>query len=297
MSALPSIDLFSARAVEASAVEASGPGRERPEATTLDAMTLARFGVSLGADAITPNESVLPLDWPEFERILPGGGLPRGVVEIAAMPLFHASSISGSPAARFSSMRGGATTIALAAVRAAQKADPGAWCAWITPDDPAHPAPSLYAPAVLQAEVEVDRLLIVRPSPKALARTAVKVAASGAFDLVVVDAPTGLDGRLDPASAPASRAEGLGLSRPHAGSRAVSGGKVDASVVVRKLALAAEEQGTSSLLLTSALTPSSVPLPVALRLEVERRPESLSVRITKDRRGRGSSQHVVRLAC
>ena len=68
-------------------------------------------------------------------------------------------------------------------------------------------------------------------------------------------------------------------------------------MVVRKLALAAEEQGTTFLVLTSVFTSRAVPWPVALRIEVERRPEAIALRVTKDRRGRASSQHVVRIAC
>lgn len=241
-----------------------------PRLLDVDAEALARLGVLLGTNALLSRPAVLPLDWPELEETLPDRGLPRGVVEIAAMPWS-----SSRLASRFGSMRGGTTSIALAAVRSAHAADATAWCAWITPSD----APSLYAPAVAQAGVDLARLLVVRPSTQALARTAVKVASSGAFDIVVVDAPSGLDGRL-------------GLGQMKRGSAA----KVDGAVVVRKLALAAEERGTSSILLTSAVQPHSVPWPVALRLEVERRPEALAIRVAKDRRGRASSQHVVRIA-
>ena len=99
---------------------------------------------------------------------------------------------------------------------------------------------------------------------------------SGAFDLVVIDAQTGsgLDGRL----------AGGGRS------------KVDGAVVVRKLALASEEKGTTCLVLTNAYESRATPWPVALRVEVERRPDALAVRVTKDRRGRAASQHIVRLA-
>jgi len=243
----------------------------------LDAESLARLaglGVLQGTNALaprSPNETVLSLDWPELERVLPDGGLPRGVVEIA------------SPISKHGTMRGGATTIALSAIRAVHNAadDRGrAWCAWITEAN----VPPLYAPAVVQAGVDLDRLLVVRPSPADLARTVVKVAASGAFDLVVVDAPMGLDGKLVIAGG-----AGKGAKRGAA--------RVDGSVVVRKLALAAEEKGTTFLLLTNLYTSRSVPWPVALRMEVERRPEAIAVRITKDRRGRSSSQHVVRVAC
>jgi hypothetical protein len=242
----------------------------------LDALTLARLGqagVLQGTNALAPSETVLSLDWPELECVLPDRGLPRGVVEIA------------SPITKQGALRGGATTIALSAVRAVHVADGRRWCAWITESN----APPLYAPAVAQAGVDLERLLIVRPSSVDLARTVVKVAASGAFDLVVVDAPSGLDGKLSISSSNAS-------ASPQSAKRA-SRARVDGSIVVRKLALAAEEKGTTFLLLTNLYTSRAVPWPVALRLEVERRPEAIAVRVTKDRRGRASSQHVVRGAC
>ncbi len=227
---------------------------------------LAELGVLHGFGNDAPAPAIVSLDWPELERVLPDRGLPRGVVEIA------------SPVLRQGAMHGGATTIALSAIRAAHAADSKAWCAWVTETG----APSLYAPAVVQAGVDLDRLLVVRPDVAALARTVVKVAASGAFDVVVIDAASssGLDGRL--------REEGQkGKS---------SRSRVDGSVVVRKLALASEEKGTAFLVLTNVFAPRAVPWPVALRLEVERRPEAIAVRVTKDRRGRASSQHVVRIS-
>jgi hypothetical protein len=57
-------------------------------------------------------------------------------------------------------------------------------------------------------------------------------------------------------------------------------------VLVRKLALLAGEGGATVLLLTNASLPRAVPWPVALRLEIARAPESLSLRVAKDRRGR-----------
>ena len=236
---------------------------------------LASLGVAQGTSALSPeaDDNILSLDWPELERVLPDRGFPRGVVEIA------------SPITKQGAMRGGATTIALSAIRAVHKADPRAWCAWITEAN----APPLYAPAVAQAGVDLERLLVVRPQPADLARTVVKVASSGAFELVVVDAPAGLDGRLSIAADPSGKT----AIRRTASSRA----RVDGSVVVRKLALAAEEQGTTFLVLTNVFTSRAVPWPVALRIEVERRPESIALRVTKDRRGRASSQHVVRVAC
>ena len=243
----------------------------------LDATALARLGVLQGTEALLPSRSVLRLDWPELEHALPDRGLPRGVVEIAALPRLHGKASSAATRSCPESMRGGATSIAIAAMRSVHAVDEHAWCAWVTP---AHAeVPSLYAPALVQAGVDLERLLVVRPSPHALARTVVKVASSGAFALVVVDLPHRHD--LGGTKTSSKR----GSAAPH-----------DAgAVVVRKLALAAEENGTTSLLLTSALAPRAVPWPVAMRIEVERRPDALSVRVTKDRRGHGSSQQVVRL--
>jgi hypothetical protein len=238
-------------------------------ALALVSESLLRLGVLQGTDALLPARAVLGLGWPELERALPDHGLPRGVVEIAARP-------SSSAKSRQDWRCSGATSIAIAAIRSVHAADEHAWCAWILPSTAA--VPSLYAPALVQANVDLARLLVVRPdtsqrTTSALGRTAVKVAMSGAFGLVVVDAPLAHD-----------------LGGAHRG-RGADG----AAVVVRKLALAAEESGTTTLLLTNALSARTVPWPVALRLEVERRPEALSVRITKDRRGTASSQHVVRL--
>jgi recombination protein RecA len=220
---------------------------------------LAELGVLQGTAGLLAPPPVLTLGWPELERVLPDGGLPRGVVEIA------------SPVGKGGALRGGATTVALRAVRAVHEKDKKAWCAWIVPAR----APALYAPAVLSEGVDLERLLVVRPEHTAIARTAVKVGTAGAFELVVVDAHGGLDGRLVAQKAK-SRAE--------------------AAVVVRKLALSAEERGTTFVLLTDAYAPRPVPWPVALRLEAERRADAVALRITKDRHGRASVQHVLRLA-
>lgn len=263
----------------------------------LDSVSLARLaglGVLQGTGALALNESVSPtvltLDWPELERVLPDRGLPRGVIELAA-PYQRGQRGQGKGAPHTPAtlaMRGGATTIALAAVRAVHRADAAGggigWCAWITETT----APPLYAPAVAQAGVDLERLLVVRPEPADLARTVVKVASSGAFDLVIVDAPSGLDGKLA-----LTQARSPGSPRSPQARQAP---RVDGSVIIRKLALAAEEKGTTFIVLTNIDTPRAVPWPVALRIEVERRPEAIAVRVTKDRRGRASSQHVVRVS-
>ena len=58
-------------------------------------------------------------------------------------------------------------------------------------------------------------------------------------------------------------------------------------LLVRKLALAAEPCGTTVILLTDASRPRAAAWPVALRLELSRpRPERMTVRVAKDKRGR-----------
>ena len=212
-------------------------------ALSLEALR-ARFPANFPAALAAESRGTLPLGWAELDAALPEGGLPRGVIELSAP---HAL--------------GGSTTVALAAVRAAQKKDPRAWCAWIDPDG------TLYPPGVAMAGVDLDRLLIVRPPRQDVGRMAVKVAAARACDVIVVD--------MDPV--------------PGASSVACAHRKRKKSwppeVLVRKLALSAAEGSVSILLLTDALLPRAVSWPVALRLELTRGHDSLSVRVAKDRRG------------
>jgi recombination protein RecA len=191
----------------------------------------------------------LALSWPGLGDLLPDGGLPRGVVELAA------------PRAL-----GGSTSIALAAVRAGQARAAGAWCAWLDPEG------TLHAPGVVAAGVDLDRMLVVRPPRAQLARVAVKVVGAGAFEVVVVD--------FDAVPGASLAAE--------AGPQAAKKRKAWApEVLVRKLALSAESSGSTVLLLTDGARPRSIPWPVALRLELSRPTRSeLVVRVAKDRRGR-----------
>jgi recombination protein RecA len=217
------------------------------------------------------------LGWPELDALLPEGGLPPGVTELAS-----------------DGALGGATGIALAAVFAAQRGNAEAVCAWVDPEA------TLYAPGVALAGVDLSRLLVVRPPRAELSRIAVKVAASGAFDVVVVD----LDPLADAAAKPVEPARhgrtetpprSLSNAKPTKTPKASKPSKSEdkrrrafpPEVLVRKLALAAEENGASILLLSNTRSGRAAPLPVALRLVVERPdPFVLSVEVTKDRRGR-----------
>jgi recombination protein RecA len=211
---------------------------------------LAQLGPSkLRVARATETPRPLLLDWPELAATLPDGGLPRGVVELS------------SPGAL-----GGATSVALAAVCAGQARGEHAWCAWLDPEA------SLHAPGVVAAGVDLGRMLVVRPPRAHLARTAVKVVAAGAFEVVVVD--------MDPVPHALVR-------DPDTARGATSLRARNAETFVRKLALAAEPSGATVLLLTDGERPRGTPWPVALRLELSR-PDmrSMAVRVAKDKRGR-----------
>jgi recombination protein RecA len=204
---------------------------------------LAKAGVRLGS-AQRPESLALSLGIDALDAVLPDQGLLRGgVVELA---------VSGPSAL--------ATSLALHAVRAVQLAEKdtpsGAWCAFVDPSS------TLYAPGVAALGVNLERLLVVRPPLEALGRTAVKLAESSAFSLVVIDT--------------------LGtLGRPVEVT-------LDAwSRIVRRLSMAVDGTRRSVLLVTDAHERRSLPLPVAQRIELSQ-PQSgkLGVRVAKDRRGR-----------
>jgi recombination protein RecA len=155
-----------------------------------------------------------------------------------------------------------------AAVQAGQARAPGAWCAWIDPEG------TLHAPGVVAAGVDLARMLVVRAPRAQVARAAVKVVASGAFEVVVVDLDAVRGGE---GSAPRADVDGTSPALPERGLH----------LMARKLALAAEPSGATVLLLTDSTRPRAAPWPVALRLELSR-PDArtLSVRVAKDRRGR-----------
>jgi recombination protein RecA len=152
---------------------------------------------------------------------------------------------------------GGCTQVALAAVRGAQGRSPGAWCAWVDPEG------TLYAPGVAKTGVDLRRLLVVRPPRRDLGRIAVKLAQARAFEVLVVDyAPPAL---VQPGGAQGRRR----ALRPE--------------VLVRKLALLADEGGGTVVLLTDTTEPRAMSWPVALRIELARAPGALTVKVVKDR--------------
>jgi recombination protein RecA len=220
---------------------------------------VASLGTLDKLDALAGTKPALSLGWPKLDALLPDGGLPRGVVEISSR---HAL--------------GGPTRIGARAIAAAHAKNASGWCAWIDPEG------SLHAPGLARVGVDLSRLFVVRPPRADLGRIAVKVARAGAFDVVVVD--------MD-----AVRAPDAPWLAPYPGATGASKRErarrpLPTEVIVRKLALAAEEGEATVILLTDAAEARarSVPWPVALRLELERRPDAISVRVAKDHRGRAS---------
>lgn len=160
------------------------------------------------------------------------------------------------------------TTIALAACRAAQTealtcGGEASWCAFVDPSG------TLYGPGVSAAGVDRERLLVVRPGGDSLERTVIRLAESQSFAVLVIDT-------LGVPGAPLNVALGSWLR------------------VVRRLALSAEGSGTCVLLMTDGEARRSLPLPVAMRLELGRESfDRVSVKIGKERRGRISGPRIV----
>jgi recombination protein RecA len=209
-------------------------------------------GVSLGPALVSQDarRRVVSLAGPVGDA-LPDGGFPRGAVtELAA------------PAAL-----GRGTSVALASIAAAQaearaRGGESAWCAWLDAGG------TLFAPAVAAAGVDLARLLVVRPTAAALARVAARVAGSGVFSVLVVDVSGTPGAAQDPG--------GSGLGH---WARAV-----------RRVALGVEGTDTAVVLLTDALAARPAPLPVAMRVELERSgAHRLALRVAKERSGRVSA--------
>jgi recombination protein RecA len=218
--------------------------RRRDPLSSAAAAALVRPAI----EGFSTRAKALPLGLRSVDDSLPEGGLPRGAVVELAAPQGLAR----------------ATTLALSLCASAQaearlrgeRDTRGAWCAWLDP------TATLFAPAVARAGVDLDRLLVVRPTLDDLARVAARVASSHAFAVVVVDT----------AGVPGQR----GVDR------------LDRwGTVTRRLALAIEGSDTTVLLLTDARASRAMPLPAAMRIEVERLAEDrLGLRVAKDRRGR-----------
>jgi recombination protein RecA len=224
--------------------------------------------ISLG----TPDRAkILPV---VLGDVLPDGGLPRGAVVEVASPraLGRATTIALRACAAAQAegrLRAGVTSTPREAggERAKHPWVGGVWCAFVDPWS------TLHAPAVVARGVDATRLLVVRPPLGALARVVVRLAESRVFSVIVVDT----------AGVPGAASSGaLDLGRW--------------STVVRRVALAVERTDTTVILLTDATVRRAMPLPVALRLEVEPKgPGLVSVRVAKERHGRLTGTQLVEL--
>src|SRR5262245_719110 len=213
-------------------------------------LRLALSSAKAGIEIEPELSAPLATGLPMLDEVLPGNGLPRScVVELSAPHgLARATTIALSVCA---------SAQAEARCRGAAGTE-GAWCAWIDATG------TLFAPAAAASGVDLTRLLVIRPSLDAgvLARVAVRVAQSSAFAVMVVDT-TGVPGR----------AANERLDRW--------------ATVVRRISLAVEKSATTVLLMTDARGSRPLPLPVAMRIELERRnKKEVSVRVGKDRLGR-----------
>ncbi len=178
--------------------------------------------------------------WPELDALLGGQGLPKGLVELQAYGGL-----------------GGGSSVALACVRAAHRASPQAWCAWVDPGR------SLYAPGVALAGVSLARLLVVQPRYDQVLRTALRLVRAAAFETVVVDAE---------------------VASEHVG----PGAHTALENTARKLAMYAEDAGLTVLLLTHAGIRRRTPLPAVMRVELRREPGAICVQIAKEKAMHGA---------
>ncbi len=133
------------------------------------------------------------------------------------------------------------------------------WCAFLDPSG------TLYGPGVAAAGVNLERLLVVRPSVEALSRVALRIVESASCAVTVIDT--------------------LG----------VPGQSLNVNLtawlrVVRRLAMGVDGTAHSVILLTDAAEQRPLPLPVTQRIELERPSEGkLLVHVAKDKHGRISS--------
>jgi recombination protein RecA len=207
--------------------------------------------VVMGATARQEREPLLMS--PPLSEVLPEGGFPRGsVVELS------------SPA-----NLGHGVSIALAACAASQEESVRAgrdmaWCAFLDPDQ------TLFAPALQERGISLDRLLVLARRVILLTRVAVQVAAARIFSVIVVDV---------------SSVPGASPREQHRFESMEAWSKV-----ARRLALSLEKTPTTLFLLTRAEAHRPLSLPVAMRLELDNvDPDRTVVRIAKEKFGRVTS--------
>jgi len=198
----------------------------------------------VSAGSLSSSKGTLKMPLP-LSRVLPDEGFPEGsVVELAAPAnLGQGVSVALSACAESQS-------------QAREKRGESAWCAFVDPFR------TLHGPAVRASGVCLQRLLVVRPPHRMLARVALKIASSQIFSVIVIDLAGVPGANHEPA-------------------------REDWSRLVRRLALAIENGKSTVLVLTDIHCSRSIALPVAMRVLLQRTShEALSVQIAKEKRGR-----------
>jgi recombination protein RecA len=227
---------------------------EKLPSEVLNTLKGGAFASSLAQASPASQKLGLATGFEPLDQWLPDGGLLKGsVVELM---------VAGATAL--------ATSIGLSACRSAQQAAAklGGDTPWCTFVDPSR---SLYAPGVAELGVNLERLLVVRPSLEALSRTALRLVESQCFAVVVIDT--------------------VGMP----------GAELDVPLgnwprIVRRLAMALEGSQSSVLLITDVGARRPLTLPVAQRIELHRASaHKLILQVAKDRRGRISKAHTVAL--
>lgn len=243
--------------------------RELPD-TLFSVMALAALTSSLFKELKTAEQIRAALDLQNAKRIL-SLGVPALDEALPQRGLAYGSVIE----LQVRGASGAATSLALCACRAAQnsKADWGEfhreagrsskpWCAFIDP------SASLFAPGASELGIDLGRLLVVRPEMAAVERVAVRIAEAKVVSVLVVD----LRGALGDSSMDERRWQ-----------RAV-----------RRLSLVIKQLSTCVLLITRPQTRHALPLPVAMRLELNRLSgDNVEIRVAKERSGRISPPHII----
>jgi hypothetical protein len=240
-----------------------------------------------GALVLGAADRILPLGVPALDAALPQQGLALGrVIEL---------QVQGPS--------GAATSFALCACRAAQRANFSEDLPSLSEDQPKatgdlesaarnlqpadvrpgngrqgngernwcafiDPGGTLFAPGLARLGIDLSRLLVVRPTVESVGRTAVRIVEANIAAVVVID----LRGALSDLS-----------SDEHAWQR-----------TIRRLSLALESTTTCVLLITRAERRQSLPLPTFLRLQFTRSSrEFFQIRVVKDRTGRSYTPQTI----
>jgi protein ImuA len=202
--------------------------------------------------------AVIPTGFGELDSHLPGGGWPIGAITEIFVDGYGIGEL-------------GLLMPALAALTKVDPAKPPKWVAWIAP--PFVP----YAPALQQHGLNIDRLLMIHPTSGNKNRLwAIEQVVRSGSSVGVLAWVAAADAGRD------------------AGGRAMQGAIAE-DVMLRRLQLAAEDQGCWVLLFRPA-SASQQRSPAALRIRLSQAQAATRVQIFKCRGGRPSVVDIASLA-